>query len=619
MLRRRRGWGWWVAAAFVLLAALRMLERGAPFTWWASPWLSILALSVPLFALLFLRPYNATSASRWRRAFIPPLAFTGAALLAIAYDVMMTSPRPFDSGPLLKFAEHTFDFVTAHLAHAPTWAALIVLMDTLRRGALSDRDRVLRLGIAASTLLLLPSLIRGSFVWACYSPVVSAEAARFNASALLPFAFACHAATAISLAVALLPWRTHASRHALLPLFGLLAWSISSLGVDAATSAALALLEPATSEVPHIPDAASMARCALAADVVGGAGIVLALALFTYAAAHRFVRAPISVGVGWRAFASLAPLFVLFTSLGLAPETYSSSPQQHPDAIWDEVNDFQPLTRPGHDGGVPVHLTGVIGIEGNLVVHLRGAVATVSGLELLQPSPHQQERLVLVPDARATLASLQFASFSLRMFSGIALAWRFENLDQAERARARWPFVEMSNRALRSRYVTFVDDPLTCPDGPDVIYAGAHFRRCSMQRTDDSAESVLVIENRDEVLLSAWLDATEGVDERFVIRVHREVGSDWERDAHFRPQAPARGSVFRSSEPWPAFPIGLVVGTLSVMRARRRALPDESAMQFLRALRRLFPRWRDGIARWLLLFVVMSGVAWAIHLRLSQQ
>jgi hypothetical protein len=600
------------------MAALRLLEREVPYPQLVPGWLGLVMLSVPLIGVLFARPRQDTSASRWGRAIIPPLAFVAAALLAIAHYAMVSSARPYAPPRLLHFAEKSFDFFALNLASIPTWLALIVLMDTLRRGALSARDRTLRLGIAASALLLLPSLARGFFAWACSSPVVSAEAATFHASDQLPFAFACHATAAVSLAVALVPSREQASRQALLPLIGLLVLSTSALGVDVATADAIALLERASDEVPRVPYAARMARSALAADVFGGAGAILALALFVYAASHRIashVRA--SRSRGHRAIAPLLPLYFLFTTLALAPETYARFPQQHPEAIWEDADDFVPLTRPGRGGWIPEHLDGLIRRETGVRLSLHGGTANLSLMEFVTPSPRDRHGPVLVPDARATLSSLETAAWSLRMFDGVSLAWRFENLDEAPRARARWPFVEMSNRALRSRFITFMDEPLACPEGPDVVYAEAHFRRCTRQARSDESESVLLLKNDDDVLLSDWLDATEDVHERFALRVNRALDLTWQSDAYFRPTRNTSPLNFHSRELWLVFPIGLALGVLAALRARRQALPQETATQLLRALWKALPVWRDGIARWVLLFVAVIALAWAMRAWIS--
>jgi hypothetical protein len=204
------------------------------------------------------------------------------------------------------------------------------------------------------------------------------------------------------------------------------------------------------------------------------------------------------------------------------------------------------------------------------------------------------------------------------MFNGVALAWRFENLDEARRARARWPFVEMSNRALRSRFIAFTDEPLACPEGPDVVYAEAHFRRCTRQARDGESESVvLLIENDDDVLLSDWLDATEDVHERFALRVNRALDLTWQSDAYFRPTRNTSPLNFHSRELWLVFPIGLALGVFAALRARRQALPQETATQLLRALWKALPVWRDGIARWVLLFVAVIALAWAMRAWIS--
>lgn len=514
VLTRRNALAWIALGAFVVSVTPRVLGED----WYAYrpgiglAWL--VHMLVPL-RLLFVRGAKSNKASQWQWLFAPLVAFYVIDFLGCmnTHRFPMTSEgfdAMLDNAPSL-----------SPLDHWPAVLMLVMLGDTLRRTNLSHRQRAMRLGIGGTSLTLFATLC--GFNTPCTSHPsggISPEIGARCALDVLGAMTACHGAVVVTLGIALLQHRPHASR---LPLAGLFAFNLGALIADfAAAPPALALLRGLPPGWP-LANASALEPWAYLADLAEGTGLAIAIACWTYAALGQ---PSLTARIEWRTYAPLIPLVVLFNSSLFAPSTQFDSMQQRPDDAWRDIAGFEPLTRPGVDlyaHCAPQNVSAMLDAEGHVFVLQGNALAELTNEHVSA----EREDVNLLVDARASFASLQLGVQALRQFEYIHVTWRYEDLDDAVHARARWPFVEMSNRALRGHTLRLVARDYACPEASDVVLGDAHFTTCTQPReygaSDGAREPLWIASPSTEMPLEAWLRSIDTHEDAIALEVDRAL------------------------------------------------------------------------------------------------
>ena len=557
MLTRRNGLAWIALGAFVVSVTPRVLGEDA-YAYRPGIGLALLVhMLVPL-RLLFVRGAKSNKASQWQWLFAPLVAFYVIDFLGClnTHRFPMTSEgfdAMLDNAPSL-----------SPMDHWPAVLMLLMLGDTLRRTNLSHRARAMRLGVGATSLTLFATLCGFSTPYRNHpSGAISTEIGARCALDVLGAMTACHGAVVVTLGIALIQRRTRASH---LPLAGLFAFNLGALIADFAIAPpALALMHALNRGVR--PQASALEPWAYLADLAEGAGLAIAIACWTYAALGQ---ASLIARIAWRTYAPLIPLVVLFNSLVFAPSTQFDSMQQRPDDAWRDIAGFAPLTRPGVDHYthcVPQNVSAMLDADGRVFVYQGNALAELTDEHV----DTEREDVNLLVDARATFASLERGVQALRKFEHIHVTWRYEDLDDAVHARARWPFVEMSNRALRGHTLRLVARDYACPEASDVVLGDAHFTTCTQPReygaSDGAREPLWIASPSTEMSLEAWLRSIDAHDDAIALEVDRTLPRS-DAPLHFvqRPWQRTWERI-RLREPFIFVMIGVLLG--EVMRGIR--------------------------------------------------
>ena len=589
VLTRRNALAWMALGAFVVSVTPRVLGED----WYAfRPGMGLAFLVhmlVPL-RLLFVRGVKPNTASQWQWLIAPLVAFYAFDLLGC----MSAYPFPMsweNFNAMLDDAPST-----SWIDLAPSLLTLLMLGDTLRRTNLSHRERALRLGVGATSLTLFATLCGLNTPWGNhpYEAISTEIGARCMLDVFGAIA-ACHGAVVVTLGIALLQRRTRASR---LPLGGLFAFNLGALiATLAAAPPALALLRGLPPGWP-LAQASTLEPWAWLADLAAGTGLAIAIACWTYAALGQ---SSLTARIAWRTQAPLIPLVVLFTSLVFAPSTQFDSMQQFPDDAWRDIEGFTPLTRPGVDlyaHCAPRNVSAMLDAEGHVFVVQGDAIAELANGTTMVTESRDVNLLV---DARASFASLSRGAQALRQFENIHVTWRYEDLDEAVHARARWPFVEMSNRALRGHTLRLVARGDACPEASDVVLGDAHFTTCTYvpeyRESDGEREPLWIASPSTEMTLQTWLRHTDAHEDAIAIEVDRTLPYS-DAPLHFvqRPW-PRTWERIRLREPFVFVMIGVLLG--EVLRA----------YQSVRVSGR---RLRGGVmfaARWVGLVIAVIGLA----------
>ncbi len=515
------------------------------------------ALCVVPLRLLFIRGAKSHARSQWQWLFAPLLALYVFDLLGC----IAAYPFPMSWEHFNAMLDDSLE--TPWVVLAPSLLALLMLGDTLRRTNLTHRQRAMRLGLGATSVTLFATLagFGTSFGWHA-SEVISTEIGARCALDVLGGITACHGAVVVTLGIALLQRGTRASR---LPLGGLFAFNLGALIADFATAPpALALMHGFSSD--ELPQASALEPWAYLADLAEGTGLAVAIACWTYTALGQ---PSLIARVAWRTFTPLIPLVVLFNSLVLAPSTQFNGMQQRPDDAWRDIADFTPLTRPGVDHYAhcsPHNWSAMLDAEGRVFVLQDEALA-----ELTDEHLDVRHDVNLLVDARTSFTTLMRGAQALRQFEYIHVAWRYEDLDEAVHARARWPFVEMSNRALRGHTLHLVERGYACPEASDVVLGDAHFTTCTYlpayRERDGTREPLWIAAPSTEMDIETWLTTIDLVDETIALEVDRTLPAS-PLPLHFTPRPWQRTwERIRLREPFIFVMIGVLLA--EVVRAYR--------------------------------------------------
>jgi hypothetical protein len=558
--RWRAEYGVWVGVVGAVVAASplvvhRLLGQAVAPSPWA--WLvGVVLLTVAPLGSMATTGRGATAHGSRAWLFVPPAAWLLGSALAVAI---------LESG--------TAYLTLPDLGDVPTFAALLVLADTLRRPALDERAFASRATAGALALFLGPALASaygGSFSWACFSPIVSAEFAAWPVAEILPHVAAAHLALAVGLFVALFrrgPGRRTTTMGAMVGL------ALGSVVVDLATAAAVRDTLGALDVRPLRE--LDLATWSEFADLGGGMGLAVTLVIWVPSLVEVWARRSRRSRLTWVALAPAAPLLLLATSAAFEPRVSARFPQQTPEAVWNDEPGFVPLARPGRDGEIPFFMTRVEDTFSALVAPRHsvffegGRAAAVRWPATLAHPPRSfwGDWVEILPDARARLSDLPLTS--VRHFAAIRLAWRIHPVDRS-RARSRWAFAEMASRALRARTFALAQVPEQCLARREVLIEGARFVPCSLPseavrvvRYADTAEvDVLVVVEGDEWRISEWLDAIESIETPIVFAVDRNARR---AERYLRPNRPTRPPDevelrARSREPQVAWLGGLGTG-----------------------------------------------------------
>jgi hypothetical protein len=521
------------------------------------------ALLVQMFLplpLLFIRGAKSSTRSQWQWLFAPL-----AALYVIDFLACMNTHRfPMDSQGLHELLDQS-----PSLSSVDVWLVvpmLLMLGDTLRRTNLSHRQRAMRLGIGTASLTLHATFCGFNTGFAFHpSGVLSTEISARCALDVIGATTACHGAVAVTLGIALLQRQTRASR---VPLGGLFAFNLGALIADLATTPpALALSHAFNTD--ELPQAAALEPWAYLADLAEGTGLAVAIACWTYTALGQ---PSLIARIAWRTYAPLVPLVVLFNSLIFAPSTQFDSMQQRPDDAWRDIAGFTPLTRPGVDHYVccaPQNVSAMLDAEGHVFILRDEALAELPPDSAELDAKHRDVNLLV--DARTSFTTLMRGAQALRQFEYIHVAWRYEDLDEAVHARARWPFVEMSNRALRGHTLHLVERGYACPEASDVVLGDAHFTTCTYlpayRERDGTREPLWIAAPSTEMDIETWLTTIDLVDETIALEVDRTLPAS-PLPRHFTPRPWQRTwERIRLREPFIFVMIGVLLA--EVVRAYR--------------------------------------------------
>lgn len=466
--------------------------------------------------------------------------------------------------------------------------AILALVAVVRAGLEPSGGQVVRdAGIAAALAFATPRVIRdGTFSWACFSPLAPAEQSAWG---VLEASAPC-VATDASIVLALL-WviarRRSCGFASLLPLVGLGALVLGTLGDELVTTRVASHVLDAREGASLLP--APLATAAAMADVLSGAGVLVAIATWTLAAGIGLSTHRSRTWVGWAGIAGVAPLVLASTSMSLAPPLVTRFPQQAPEAIWDRIPSlhplasFHPLTRPEapETEDDPVWFStrsadraaGLLLPGGALHVVVDGRWYEPSRwreVVALPPRPHSGAELQLLVDERATLDDLHAALTELHGVDRLTLVYLRHDLRGAERAMERWPFVELASRSLRGR--TFEITTGRCEEAQTVVRGDVAFARCEhvLRRRAEVEEDIMVLRvpRSSDISVADLLDATAGTHDVFAFALPASTtGTDLARPRSTLTTDPIFLRVAPSS-PTAAWVLGLLVGTLVALSFR---------------------------------------------------
>lgn len=409
-----------------------------------------------------------------------------------------------------------------------------------------DADERARRVVPAAVTLWLVGIQLGrvqSFSWACFGEPTSAEfAARFSAGGYTARVF-CGVTASICICGAVVIAVRRASFRRVLPLFGVALWLVSRAFLD------LASKWVASGVFDADLGADAISGIGLAADVVGGAGLVLALGCWIAGRASQL--------------APVVPVVVLASLPLFEPSPYGTFPQQAPHDFWTEL-DVTPVQGP-REGRIP----GVAAREGEALAALDhddelhfyyfATARTVTDSESVE-----HRGISLVVDRDATLGGLRRAASTLRRFEYILVVWRINDLASTSAgSRARWTFLELSSRALRGRK----------------IHIGA----------GGPAETARQVRGADDLRVSEWIRASPSGYVEYQVSIESSTPHDPIDVTGRPPQQISRPIVARELVFgfWVML-FGLGVGLVVVVRELRLARQPARARG-----RRLVPFWVD--------------------------
>jgi hypothetical protein len=433
----------------------------------------------------------------------------------------------------------------------------LVALSSAARG-LEARDQLAALSFGAGALLGAPAVggVTGWFGPACgFYSLSRSECGAEPTLEATALTLACNVTVAVVLPLGLARFvRAHPrARSAATPLTALAVLAASRAVV--CLCSALAAREVARfGAVDHAGglETSRLEPLALVADVVGGLGVALAVAVLVTSvlAAREKRRSTLALGL-WLT-APVACVALVSSSAWLSPPFFVRRMQAFDGTL---PAGLEPLRRT-HGAGDVVSVS-----------HTLSAQGTIARVEGARSSP---DRVEVLPDRRATVRQLLGSAASFAPNPEIVIAWRRHALEDASFARRRWPFVELSASAVSGRTIYLVDDVEVCE--PRFEHADATYTRCRLgaDRTFRPRE-VLVLRDAGPMSLETWLDSLDAMPLPVALSVPRA-----------EPVLPGAAEPYRlhplllrwgSEEHETFWLLGLALGVLAARLDRRRDGP----------------------------------------------
>jgi hypothetical protein len=467
--------------------------------WSWVAWLSAIAVA-PLLALV--SDANESPRSSWWRAAWPFAALAAAIFFAASADALSSGAIP------IRLTQLGDALPEASLFVAPSF---VLAVDTFRRVGLSAEDRTLRILCAAcglwitGTLSTWPIAMVSSRTGVAGPLTAEIAACSVHASSLR---IVCGAIAAgfVVLSLVTEPRSARAPLSTKLSLSGLAAWMVGSVATDLTGFAAGAAICASSDKTdPSLVDSFGAI-----AEALHGSGVCVAIVCWGAGglAALGSPRGSVPRAC-WRALWPFLPLLFIVASPAFEPPLQTIYSQQRPDAVWEELEDFEPLVRPrargaivGYDGrGLAPSVIGTLSERGELRLYYGDRSYVSRGAaDIVEPprAKHAEDVVELIVDRRVTARELFSAAERLRLFDSRAIVWKSNELSEvSERARQRWAFVEMAGRAVRANEI-ILDRELDYCDG-------AYDRALGLRRCEDA----LVMEEPTDTPVIELLRAAE--------------------------------------------------------------------------------------------------------------
>jgi hypothetical protein len=586
-------------------------RRGA--VW--SPWLLLAALAAVLGPLILSRVAESVAPLNIERELmLSALALSYGAVLVGSAGAGRRRAGPWTGA--LTAAALAVALALHCLLHDDPWstsASQWWLLPMLVGGASAvDRGAAGGVVMAAVGLWLWPLLSDQYFsmYYACASPPSPAEGAACGA--VDEFARHAVAAGLGGLIAGAGTVRFWGERRVAAPLGALAVWLGCRAGIEACATHAAELACASSTRVASLESLASVAR---ALSIVSSVSLVAAVVVGAWVVA-RGLRGE-TPGGAWRSSWALIPMVALASSPVFEPQLITSSMQQLPEAVWDQVAGVEPLTRPTIPGqpmlvfarstsSVVATLDSEGGVE---VFHAGGRTPLDRGVLAAPMDEFDGEVVPLVVDQYATMGDLREAARVLRRAGAIAVQWRANELHRATAAREEWAVVEAASRSLRSRRVHLVEVGDRC-GGPIIARGTARaYRPCqvAVDPWDSDTERELV-EVADDVPIGRWLREGGGW-RRYVLAVDGELAPG-EREVHARSGHRPWDEIFRRwlgpSAGWAALFATLLMlsGAPLAYRAGKRRRLARTCWLLARC-----------VGTWLAVVVPATALGWWLMLR----